>query len=136
MRPAFLTDQDEEELDEEGSDLLSPVMGGGVGGKDAVISVQLHQSSGVSETSAAPAPDSSMAVLDQAFSATADGAAQPEARAGGQHPLPRAGGQRAAHADIRVRAPRQGLEAPRQEAGGQLSPGEWTRTKASMVTAC
>ena len=116
---AFLTDQDEEKEDEDDSDLLTPVVGGG---KDAVTSVKLQQSSGVSVTSAAPAPDSSMAVLDQAFSETADGAAQPEVRAGGQHPLPQAGGQRAAHADIRVRAPRQGLEAPRQEAGGQLSP--------------
>ena len=78
-----------------------------------------------------------MAVLDQAFSETADGAAQPEVRAGGQHPLPQAGGQRAAHADIRVRAPRQGLEAPRQELQDSFhQPGEWARIKASMVTAC
>ena len=121
--PAFLTDQDEEKEDEDDSDLLTPVVGGG---KDAVTSgsVKLQQSSGVSVTSAAPAPDSSMAVLDQAFSETADGAAQPEVRAGGQHPLPQAGGQRAAHADGRVRAPRRGVEVSRQEAGGQPSSGE------------
>ena len=55
MRPAFLTDQDEEEEDEDDSVLLSAMVGGG---KDAVTSVQPHQSSSVSATSAAPAPDS------------------------------------------------------------------------------
>ena len=40
--PAFLTDQDEEKEDEDDSDLLTPVVGGG---KDAVTSVKLQQSS-------------------------------------------------------------------------------------------
>ena len=60
MRPAFLTDQDEEEEEEDEDDsvLLSPMVGGG---KDAVTSVQPHQSSSVSATSAAPAPNCSTA---------------------------------------------------------------------------